>query len=210
MQGIVLRNMDLSGMDLRGIDFSRASFHHVCFDRADLSGCILKNVLFEQCSFCGAVLREADLEASALRGADMRACDIRGANLFCAVLEKAKLVNCISDENTKFFRLYCPEEGAFVGYKKCCDNRIAELLIPADAKRTSTTRSSCRCSRAKVLVIKSIDCSVYFDEAWSTVDENFVYRTGEWVEVQDFDEDRWNESTTGIHFWMTREEAVRY
>lgn len=210
MQDIVLSDLDLSGVILRDTDFSWASFHNICFDGADFSGCILKNTLFDNCSLRATVFRNADLESSALRGADMRGCDLRGANMFCSVLEKAKLEGCISDESTRFFRLYCPEKGAFIGYKKCCDNRIVELLIPADAKRTSATRNSCRCSKAKVLVIKSTDCSVYFEEAWSTVDENFVYRTGQWVEVPDFDEDRWNDSTTGIHFWMTREDAVQY
>nr|WP_278247372.1 DUF5758 domain-containing protein [Clostridium botulinum] len=28
--------------------------------------------------------------------------------------------------------------------------------------------------------------------------------------MKDFDEDRWMDSTTGIHFWMTREEAKNY
>ena len=41
-------------------------------------------------------------------------------------------------------------------------------------------------------------------------DENFVYRVGEVSRVEDFNPDRWVESTTGIHFWMTREEAVNY
>ena len=45
---------------------------------------------------------------------------------------------------------------------------------------------------------------------WSLVDENFIYKKGEWVEVRDFNENRWMDSTTGIHFWMTREEAKAY
>lgn len=210
MQDRVLRDMDLSGANLRRIDFSRSSFYNVVLDEADLSGSILNNTWFEGCTLRRTVLRDADLTSGAFRGIDMSGCNIRGANLFCAVLEKADLKGCIADENTRFFRLYCPESGPFIGYKKCCDNRIVELLIPADAKRTSATRNSCRCSKAKVLVIKSFDCSQYYQEAWSTVDENFVYRTGEWVEVSDFDEDRWNDSTTGIHFWMTREDAIQY
>jgi len=28
--------------------------------------------------------------------------------------------------------------------------------------------------------------------------------------VLDFNEDRWQDSTTGIHFWLTREEALAY
>lgn len=209
-KGIWIEDADLSGKDMSGQDFSYGSFIRVCLNGADLSGCSCQNTLFEQCTLCGADLRNTDLHGAMLRGADMTGADIRGANLFCAVLEGAKLDAIVSDESTKFFRMHCPEQGAFVGYKKCCDDRIVELLISADAKRSSATLTTCRCNKAKVMVIKSIDCSQYYEEAWSTVDENFVYRRGQWVEVPDFDEDRWNDSTRGIHFWMTREEAVKY
>ena len=38
----------------------------------------------------------------------------------------------------------------------------------------------------------------------------FKYTVGETVEVKDFDPDRWNECSTGIHFFMDRQEAVEY
>ena len=41
-------------------------------------------------------------------------------------------------------------------------------------------------------------------------DYNFIYKVGEIVEVDNFDKDRWNECSPGIHFFMTRDEAVRY
>ena len=61
-----------------------------------------------------------------------------------------------------------------------------------------------------MLTTKSFDLTQNFDEAWSFVDEKFVYKKGEWVEVKDFNENRWQDSTTGIHFWMTRAEAEAY
>ena len=210
LKDIELSDADLSGWDLSGVDFSYSSFHHVCFDRADMSGSAVENALFDDCSFRGILFRRANLKGAAMRYDDLSGADISGANLFSAVLEHANLSNIISDKDTKFFRLYCPEKGAFLGYKKCFNNRLVQLLIPADAKRSSATMNSCRCSKAKVLSIKSFDYKEEFDEAWSLVDDNFVYRKGQWVEVPDFDEDRWNDSTTGIHFWLTREEAKAY
>ena len=130
--------------------------------------------------------------------------------MFAAVLEDANLEGIISDENTKWFRLYCPEEGAFLGYKKCMYGRLVQLLIPADAKRTSATMNCCRCDKAKVLTIKSFDYKESYDEAWSMVDEDFVYRVGEWVEAKNFNPYRWYDSTGGIHFWLTRAEAWAY
>ncbi len=207
---MLFKDMDLSGWDLSGIDFTLSSFRNVDLSGADLSRATVENVLLDGCSVKGAVFRNADMKTASMRYCDMTGCDIRGADLFGAVLEHAKLDGIISDEETRWFRMHCPKEGAILGYKKCVNDRLVQLLIPADAKRTSATLPSCRCSKAKVLTIKSFDSAKEFDEAWSLVDENFVYHKGEWVEVLDFNEDRWMDSTTGIHFWMTREEAIRY
>lgn len=210
LREIFVENVDLSGWNMDHVDFSLSTFRNVCFDGASLKGSSIENSLFDQCTFRGTCFENADMRGAAMRYDDLSGADIRGANLFSAVLEHADLTGIVSDENTKFFRLYCPEKGAFLGYKKCFNNRLVQLLIPADAKRTSATLNSCRCNKAKVLTIKSFDYSEEYDEAWSLVDENFVYRRGQWVEVKNFDEDRWNDSTTGIHFWLTREEAKAY
>lgn len=203
-------SMDLRGFPLDHIDFTSCRFHKVCFDCADMRYTSIAHALCEECTFRNTDLRYADMRGAAMRYNDLSGADIRYANLFSAVLEHAKLEGILSNNETKFFKLHCPEKGAFLGYKKCFNDRLVQLLIPADAKRTSATLSSCRCSKAKVLTIKSFDYQEEFDEAWSLVNEDFVYRKGQWVEVSDFDEDRWNDSTTGIHFWLTREEAKNY
>ena len=187
---ILVENADLSGWNMDHVDFSLSTFRNVCFNGASLKGSTIENSLFDQCTFRKTCFQNANMKGAALRYDDLTGADIRGANLFSAVLEFADLTDIISDEDTKFFRLYCPEKGAFLGYKKCFNNRLVQLLIPADAKRTSATLNSCRCSKAKVLTIKSFDYSEEYDEAWSLVDENFVYRRGQWVEVKDFNEDR--------------------
>lgn len=210
LREVSFKNMDLSGYNLSGIDFTLSSFENVRLENVDFSGAAVENVLFDGCSVKGAVFRNVNMKTASMRYCDMTGCDIRGANLFGAVLEHAKLDGIISDERTQWFRMHCPEKGAILGYKKCVNDRLVQLLIPADAKRTSATLPSCRCSKAKVLTIKNFDSTEEFDEAWSLVDENFVYHKGEWVEVSDFNEDRWMDSTTGIHFWMSREEAIRY
>ncbi len=210
LQQYKICNGDFRGDKMTCVDFSYCHFENCCFDEADMSACVLENALFDQCSFRGTSFRNGDLRGAAFRYDDMTGAHIEGANLFSAVLEFAKLDDITYDDDTKFFKLYCPEEGPFLGYKKCFNNRLVQLLIPADAKRTSATMNSCRCSKAKVLTIKSFDYTEEFEEAWSLVDENFCYRKGQWVEVPDFNENRWQDSTTGIHFWMTREEALAY
>lgn len=209
-QEAAFEDMDLSGWDLSGMDFTLSSFQNVVLDQVNFGKASIENALFDGCSMKGANYRNANMRTASLRYCDMTGCDIRGANLYGAVLEYAKLDEIISDDSTQWFRMHCPETGPILGYKKCVNDRLVQLLIPADAKRTSATLPSCRCSKAKVLTIKSFDSTEEFNEAWSLVDENFYYRKGEWVEVKDFNEDRWMDSTTGIHFWMSREEAIAY
>ena len=86
-----------------------------------------------------------------------------------------------------------------------------KLLICEDAKRSSAYGRKCRCSAAKVLAIENVDGTPSaMDSVASGRDAGFIYRIGETVSVTEFDEDRWNECSTGIHFFVTRQEAVDY
>lgn len=142
--------------------------------------------------------------------ANLRSANLSGANLCDADLCNADLSGVYYDENTAFYAMACPEKGAFIGFKKAAD-LIVELLIPEDAKRSSATSRKCRCSKAKVISITNIDGS---DAGRTAVPSNyassFVYTVGEMVEVEDFDENRWAGCAPGIHFFITRDEAVRY
>lgn len=152
----------------------------------------------------------ADLRGANLRGADLRGADLSGADLRGANFRHANLSDVKYNEKTAFFALTCPEEGAFIGFKKA-GRKIVKLLIPEDAKRSSATSRKCRCSKATVLSITNLDGSdAGIESVPSDKTSNFVYKIGKTLEVKDFDEDRWNECSTGIHFFITRDEAVNY
>ena len=150
-------------------------------------------------------------ERADLCGADLRNADLCNANLCCANLRGAKNTDKTAwDAYTAFYPLQCPETGSFIGYKKAAD-KIVMLEICADAKRSSATSRKCRCSKAKVLSITHLDGSDSgLTEVRSNYSKEFVYRVGEVAEVPDFDENRWNGCAPGIHFFVTREEAVKY
>lgn len=128
--------------------------------------------------------------------ADLSEADLRYANL-----SEAKIV----------YPIACPEKGSFTAFKKVRGNFIVELEIPGDALRCSATSRKCRCSKAKVISITNIDCSAAdVDTVYSKHDGVFAYRVGDIVKVDDFDPDRWHECAPGIHFFITRQEAVDY
>ena len=173
---------DLHGADLRGADLYIARLMDSDLSKADLRGANL----------CGANLVEAELHGA----------DLSGANIFVAELYGAKNLDC---------PLACPEKGSFIGFKKVRDGYIVELEIPADALRSSATGRKCRCSKAKVISITNPDGSnaevPYAVSGWNY---NFIYSIGETVEVKNFDTNRWTECASGIHFFMTRQEALDY
>ena len=201
---------DLSGMDLRNIEFLSSSFHNVNFTGANFENSDLEAVLLDDCIMENTNLRNTNLTSLRANYINFRNANICGAQLYTASLSYSDLTGVIADENTKHYYMRCPETGPFVAYKKCQDDRIVQLLVPADAKRSSATLDTCRCSKAKVLAIKSIDEMTFYDEAYATITDSFVYRKGEWVEADSFDPERWNDAAPGIHFWMSREEAIHY
>ena len=173
-------------------------------ERADLRGSDLRGA-----NLYGADLRGANLYEADLRGADLRGADLYGANLYEADLRGANIELTLLN---KFYPICCPEAGSFVGWKRVRGNLIVKLEITENAKRSSAFGRKCRCNEAKVLDIQNIDGTSADDatEAYSQHDANFAYRVGETVRVDNFDEDRRNECAPGIHFFITRQEAVDY
>ena len=169
----------------------------------------------ERANLSEANLRWADLRGADLRGANLSGADLRGANLSVADLRGANLRGAKNVDQacwniyTTFYPLQCPEEGAYIAYKKA-GGLIVKLEIAEDALRSSATSRKCRASKALVLSITDLDGNPAGDQVCSDYDKNFVYKVGETVEITDFDTGRWNECSTGIHHFITRAEAVKY
>ena len=134
--------------------------------------------------------------------ADLTGADLTGANLTGANLYGANNINC---------PIACPEKGSFTAFKKVRGNYIVELEVPSDALRSSASSRKCRCSHAKVVAFTNLDGSpAEVDVVYSKHDPDFAYKVGEIVKVDNFDTNRWNECAPGIHFFITRQEAVEY
>ena len=209
-----LSNADLFGANLRGANLFGANLRDADLRNADLSNANLSNANLFGANLRGANLRGANLFGANLRGANLRGADLFGANLRDANLSNANLREASIDQMmwniyTVFYPLQCPESGSYIGYKKA-SGLVVELEIPADARRSSATSRKCRASKAKVLSITDINGNPAGGQVKSNYDPNFVYAIGETVEVTDFDDNRWNECSTGIHHFITRAEAVIY
>ena len=149
-----------------------------------------------------ANLSRVDLSGAKLRYANLSGADLRGANLCDADFRDAK--------NIPYIQLACPSDGSFIGWKKVKDVLI-KLEIPADAKRSSATTNKCRCEKAKVLGFYDLNSTeLNIDKIINYVFHTCEYRKGEMVYPDYFDENRWNEYSHGIHFFVNKQDAINY
>ena len=213
LRGADLQEADLRGAGLRLTDLRGADLRLTDLRGADLRWAVLRGADLRWANLQGANLQGANLQRANLQGANLQGANLRWANLQGAYLQGADLQGAKADEMTSGFWPVCPEKGCFTAFKKLADDAIAKLFIPEHAKRSSATTRKCRCSEALVVEIK--------DRNGNDVDEGFskqedvrgcklLYKVGETVYPDGFDEDRWNECSNGIHFFMTRREAELY
>ena len=173
------RGADLSSCDLRWTDIDYAHFEHANLTGADLRW--TKNSYWAR-----------------FEGANMDDIDIRG----CAIDDKA-----VEGAKNLFIPMVCPEEGSFISWMKCRDEKIVKIQVPENALRTGGSRYSCRASEVLVLDIFEGDTSC--DEAVSIDDENLVFRKGELVKDNEEFDPSLLHNGEGIHFFITRAEAER-
>ena len=205
-----LRSADLRFANLSSADLSNADLRSADLRFADLSNADLRSANLSSANLSSANLRFANLRFADLSSADLSNADLSSANLSSANLNSADLRYLKHNECTGFLLPQCPSEGSFIAWKKA-GGKIVKLLVTDDAKRSSATTLKCRCSKAKVLGIENLDgTDSGLTEIKSNHDDNFIYRVGEIVEVDNFDKDRFNECSTGIHFFIARESAVAY
>ena len=130
------------------------------------------------------------VELAVKSGADLFRADLSGAKQAEAALAQIQFI---------------PEEGSFVGWKKCADGVIVKLQITENAKRSHGAGRKARCSEARVLEIFGAEVASS-GGGYSVVE----YHKGEIVTPDGWDEDRWNVCSNGIHFFLTRAEAEAY
>jgi hypothetical protein len=94
-------------------------------------------------------------------------------------------------------------------YKKLKGNKIATLLLKKGQGFQSKNHNKCRTNEAFVVSIKSTDKRRTYKKGISMHDSSFIYRVGETVKP-DFYDNNIEECSGGIHFFLTREKAENY
>jgi len=131
--------------------------------------------------------------------------DLRNANLWNADLWNADL------RNAKYLHKFSivPETGQFTAWKKA-SGKLVKILIPSKAKRLNKPGSrKCRAEFVKTINIYNSDGSKCKDtKTKGTHDNKLIYEIGKPTYPNKFNDDIRLECSNGIHFFITRQEAI--
>ena len=133
---------------------------------------------------CGAVLRDADL-----RGADLRDADLRDAK---------------TNDETQWPHFQIPQEGELTVWGKKA-GKLVKMRVPPEAKRTaSIIGRKCRAEYVETLWIQDDDIRTI------TTDRQCTYTVGEKTFPDSYDDNPKVKCSHGIHFFLTKEEAMEW
>lgn len=209
-QQLVLRNCVISNINASHQDLRYVQFIDCVFIKCDFVACNFTKAVFTGCRLVGDVsFVHCDLQEVNLCDANLYTCKF----ILCCGLETA-----IVNDKTLYYRPQCPMNGSFIGYKGawCYDPELhirpvlVTLEIPADAYRSSATTRKCRCDKAIVLDAYTLSNGQQLPNTvpiHSAYDSCFVYTIGQTLQVVDCNTNRWDECSTGIHFFMEEEDA---
>lgn len=205
--GANLRYVDLSGVNLSGAHLCGVDLSDTNLCGVNLSGADLRDANLCGANLCGADLCDTDLRNTSLCGVNLCDADLDYADMTCTNLCDTDLCKV---KNFPFIPMTCPDSGSFTAWKKA-NGYIVKLLVPEDARRSSSTGRKCRCDKAIVIAIETVDGEPSgLNRIASNFNSDFIYKVGETVTEPNFCEDRFNECAPGIHFFVNRQEAVDY
>ena len=199
------------------VDFSCCELDQSDFSYTNICGSDFFNTQLHLADFSYAKIKSSSFYRAFLTGTNFKHSKIDYLTTFS---ESDGIVSQSTQYDTPPVSMACPEEGSFIGYKigvqvteddkNFKDYALIKLEIPEDAKRSSSTGKKCRCNKARVLDIIDISSGQHVKEAFSMYDKTFNYYIDETVQVNYFDENRWEECSTGIHFFMSKDDAIKY
>ncbi|WP_425639978.1 pentapeptide repeat-containing protein [Agrobacterium radiobacter] len=208
LHGANLHGANLHGANLHGADLRSANLHGANLHGANLHGANLHGANLHGANLHGADLRSANLRSANLHGANLHGANLHGADLYGADLRSADLYGAdlkdAKNADLVIAQTRILPSGSLIGWKKCKDDVIVKLRIPEEARRSHAFGRKCRAEFADVLEI------IGAEQAVSSHDGVTVYRAGERVTPDKFDENWQEECAPGIHFFITKEEAENY
>jgi hypothetical protein len=186
---------DFSFADFSFADFSFADFSFADFSFADFSFANFNSANFNSANFNSADFRSADFNSANFYSADFNFANFRSADF----------------KNSIFNYRITPETGKFIGWKKAQGKIIKLEIQKAENVSGGLVGRKLRTDKVKVLEIQDKEGKkLDLKSISSDYNEKFIYNVGKIITEKDFKKDDKIECGKGIHFFITRDEAVRY
>lgn len=203
---------DISWANFSGTDFSFADFKSTfmigaCFQESILKSARFDSVVLEEVDFSDAILDYSTFYNSNFEGAI-----VNRASFYYSIFDNLNRgTKCLKDAKILPYIPMNLPEGEFIAWKKLDNGLIAKLKILKDSKRNRAMGDECRCNKALVMEFQSTggvtyDCTEYLNERYSPC----LYKVGEVVYADSWDNNRWDENTHGIHFFLDRKAAIHH
>ena len=232
-------NATVLSTSFKRASFEYGTYEEAVFDRCDFSiasfeDCVFKNTVFSHCKFTKARLTNCIFINCVF--SDCRL-GYRGIPTFCGGeitrCEYVPYIPMACPESGPIIGYKKAMAFDNTGVHRGWIDVIVKLEIPEDAKRSSALGRKCRCDKAKALGIYNIvqffdpvgvlenkhigdkmsDETVAYSKFLSAPGSglmSFPYKVGQWVEPDEWDDNRFNECSHGIHFFINAQEAVDY
>jgi len=208
------KQLSLTGADLSRANLGDANLERANLERANLGDAYLGDAYLGDAYLGGANLERAYLERANLERANLGDAYLGDAYLGGANLERANLSGIKTDEKTKIDPMCTlPEEGSFIAWKAVRDFEGKSIVLKLEiiGKHVSAyIGRKCRTDKARVIAAYGPLGGERTGKFYSKHTKSFEYEVGSVVEEKNYDPSPLVECTTGIHFFMTRAEALEW
>lgn len=207
---VIFRHCHFDDCTIVGTVFNNCKFYDCRFTRSTIAETCFSQCIFENVNFIRTVAAHSEFSLSSFVNMHVDSESSFYETYFDSQTDK-------EDNIRKYFLSTCPAEGSFIGWKKAYDidnerQVLVKLEIADDAKRSSAFGKKCRCSKARVMGIFTLDGQPLHNvKVHSFYDQAFMYEVGKMVmPVDEFDDDWRDECSSGIHFFISKEDAINY
>jgi len=205
-------NANLEYANLESANLESANIESANLKYANLKYANLESANLESANLESANLEYANLKFANLESANLKYANLEYVNLESANLEYTNLKYVNLDKKTinkiKHTIQIIPEDGSFIAWKKLYNECLAKIEIPARAKRVCNFKNrKCRASYVKTLVIWDKN-GKKIKEQYGYRDSNTIYKVNRITRPDKFDSNPLKDCTNGIHFFVTKREAL--
>lgn len=200
----------IEGRCMLGYKFVRCRFDRCRFERMDMSITQFFQCNFESCTFEDVSTFKLSIYDSCVVNSSFKS--------FKVIDNRDPFINSNLDRNNRGYldginRIQNGREMRV--WKKCISllqsatwethDPVIELIIPADAKIIMPYGGQRKCRADKAIVVDAPE----FTSSW--FDRSFKYKRNKTiVPTRNFDDNMWAECSDGIHFFLTKQEAIDY